>query len=293
MPNIQDILIDTFRKLLEQLTGFVPKFIGAAILFIVGRLVAKLVTKILQTGLEKSGFDKLGDKLNEIDIIKKFGEVKLSVLIPKILYYFILLVFITAATETLGMKVLTDMVASLVTLIPKLIASAIMLFAGIMIADALKNAVINISKSLKIDSGKLLGNVVFFFFLVIALIAALKQAGIETSLLESSFNLIIGGIIFAFAVGYGMASRDVLSNILSSFYTKNKFKEGQTVGIDGIKGEIIAMDTTSITLRTGDTQTILPLSILQTKNVEMFSWDLKLIKLLWFFKIRGTICLTA
>lgn len=271
MPNIQDILIDTFRKLLEQLTGFVPKFIGATILFIVGRLVAKLVTKILQTGLEKSGFDKLGDKLNEIDIIKKFGEVKLSVLIPKILYYFILLVFITAATETLGMKVLTDMVASLVTLIPKLIASAIMLFAGIMIADALKNAVINISKSLKIDSGKLLGNVVFFFFLVIALIAALKQAGIETSLLESSFNLIIGGIIFAFAVGYGMASRDVLSNILSSFYTKNKFKEGQTVGIDGIKGEIIAMDTTSITLRTGDTQTILPLSILQTKNVEMFS----------------------
>jgi len=254
MPNIQDILIDTFRKLLEQLTGFVPKFIGAAILFIVGKLVAKLVTKLLQTGLEKSGFDKLGDKLNEIDVIKKFGEIKLSAVIPKVLYYFILLVFITAATETLGMKVLTDMVASLVTLIPKLIASAIMLFAGIMIADALKNAVINI-----------------FFFLVIALIAALKQAGIETSLLESSFNLIIGGIIFAFAVGYGMASRDVLSNILSSFYSKNKFKEGQIVGIDGIKGEIVSMDTTSITLRTGETQTIFPLSILQTKNVEMFS----------------------
>lgn len=271
MPNIQDILIDTFRKLLEQLTGFVPKFIGAAILFFVGKLVAKLVTKVLQKGLEKSGFDKLGNKLNEIDVIKKFGEVKLSFLIPKILYYFILLVFITAATETLGMKVLTDMVASLVTLIPKLIASAIMLFAGIMIADALKNAVINISKSLKIDSGKLLGNVVFFFFLVIALIAALKQAGIETSLLESSFNLIIGGIIFAFAVGYGMASRNVLSNILSSFYSKNKFKEGQIVAIDGVKGEILAMDTTSITIQTGDTKTILPLNVLQTKNVEMFS----------------------
>jgi hypothetical protein len=270
MPNIQDILIDTFRKLLEQLTGFVPKLIGAIILLAVGTFVAKIVTKLLQKGLEKSGFDKLGDKLNEIDVIKRFGELKLSVIIAKTLYYFILLVFITAATETLGMKVLTDMVASLVNLIPKLIAAAIMLFAGVMIADALKNAVINVSKSLKINSGKLLGNIIFFFFLVIATIAALKQAGIETSLLESSFNLIIGGVIFAFAVGYGMASRDVLANILSSFYSKNKFKEGQTIAIDGVKGEIIAIDTTSITLKTNETQTIFPLSVLQNKSVEVF-----------------------
>jgi hypothetical protein len=269
MPNIQDILLDTFRKLLEQLTGFVPKLIGAAILLFVGVFVSKLVTKILQKTLEKSGFDKLGDKLNEIEVIKRFGELKLSVIITKTLYYFILLVFITASTETLGMKVLTDMVASLVNLIPKLIASAIMLFAGVLIADALKNSVINLCKSLKIDSGKLLGNIVFFFFLVIALIAALKQAGIETSLLESSFNLIIGGIILAFAVGYGMASRDVLSNILSSFYSKNKFKEGQNIIIDGIEGSIIDMDNTSLTLKTGDTKTIFPLSLLQTQKVQI------------------------
>jgi small-conductance mechanosensitive channel len=116
-----------------------------------------------------------------------------------------------------------------------------------------------------------LGSIVFSFFLIIVIVAALKQAGIETSLLESSFNLIIGGIIFAFAVGYGMASRDVLSNILSSFYSKNKYKEGQTISVDGVKGEIIAIDTTSLTLSTGDTKTILPLSMLQNKTVEIFS----------------------
>ena len=270
MPNIQDILIDTFRKLLEQLTSFISSFIPAIIVLIIGIFVAKLIRKALQTALSKANVDKLGDKLNEIDIIKKMGELKLSQLIPSILYYYIVLMFVQISTALLGMKALTDMVASVMVLIPKLIVASIMIFAGVMIAEALKNAVVNMCKSLKIDSGKLLGSVVFSFFLVIVLIAALKQAGIETSLLESSFNLIIGGIIFAFAVGYGMASRDVLSNILSSFYSKNKFKEGQTVGIDGIKGEIISMDTTSITLRTGDTQTIFPLSILQTKNIEIF-----------------------
>ena len=273
MPNIQNILLQTFQRLIEQLFLFTPKLIGAIVLLLIGIIVAKIVTNILQKALAKAGFDKLGDKLNQIDIIKRFGELKLSTIVAKTLYYFIMLVFITAATETLGMQVLTDMVASLVNLIPKLIASAVMLLAGVMIADALKNSVVNICKSLKIDSGKLLGNIVFFFFLVIALIAALKQSGIETSLLESSFNLIIGGIILAFAVGYGVASKDVLSNILSSFYSKNKFREGQIIVLEGIQGEIIALDTTSLTLKTGDSTTIFPLSVLQNQKVEIITFD--------------------
>ena len=265
------MLIETFQKILEQIMGFIPNFILAIIVIIVGVVIASIVKKVLQTVLEKSGFDKLGESLNNVDFIKNFGEIKLSSMITGTLYYLILLVFITSATEKLGMKMLTEMVASIVNLIPKLIISAIMIFVSIVVADSLRNVVVNVSKSLKIESAKLLGNIVFFFFFVIATIAALKQAGIETSLLETSFSLIIGGVIFAFAVGYGMASRDVLSNILSSFYSKNKYKEGQTIAIDGVKGVVLAMDITSITLSTGDSQTIFPLSALQNKKVEIFN----------------------
>jgi Conserved TM helix/Mechanosensitive ion channel len=270
MFNIQDVLLDTFKKLIDQFAEFIGNFIPAIILLVVGYFVAKLIGNLLKKGLEKAGLDKLGETLNKIDIVKKVGEIKLSAVISKTVYYFILLVFVTASTQKLGMKVLTDMVASMVALIPKLIAAAIMLTVGVLIADALKNMIISICRSLKIDSGKLLGSIIFFFFLIIATIAALKQAGIETSLLESSFNIIIGGIIMGFAIGYGIASRDILSNILSSFYSKNKFKEGQIIAVDGVKGEIISLDTTSLTLRTDATQTIIPLSILQNKKVEIF-----------------------
>ena len=68
-----------------------------------------------------------------------------------------------------------------------------------------------------------------------------------------------------------MASRDVLANILSNFYSKTKFKEGQVIAINGIKGEIIAMDTTSITLKTEESVSIFPMSFLQNQRVEIFS----------------------
>lgn len=271
LPNITEILINTFQTLINQFVDFVPKLIGAIVVLGIGILVAKTVSAIVSRVLTKVGFDKIGARLNEIDFIRQLQtEIKLSNIIAQVLYYFILLVFITAATETLGVAAITGMVLSLVNFIPKVVAAAIMLQVGILVADALKKAVITLCQTFKVASGKLLGSIVFFFFLIITIISALGQTGINTELLESSFNLLIGGIIFAFAVGYGIASRDVMANILSSFYSKDRYKVGQVIQIDEVKGAIVSIDNTSMTLQTGETTTVFPLQTLQSRKVEVF-----------------------
>ncbi|GAB3030722.1 mechanosensitive ion channel family protein [Spirosoma pulveris] len=272
LPNLAEILQNTFQTLIDQFIDFVPRIIGALVILLIGIGVARLAAFVVQRVLGRVGFDKIGDRLNQISVIKQLNtEIKLSEIIAKVLYYFILLVFIMAATETLGVAAITEMVSSLVNFIPKLLAAAIMLQVGVLLADTLRGAVVSLCQSFNIAAGRLLSMIVFVFFLIVTIISALGQAGINTELLESSFNLIIGGVIFAFAVGYGIASRDVMANVLSSFYTKNKYKEGQLVQIDDVKGEILKIDTLSITLRTGDTTTVVPLQTLQSKNVEVFS----------------------
>ncbi|MCX6214185.1 mechanosensitive ion channel domain-containing protein [Spirosoma sp.] len=271
LPNLTEILRNTFQTLIDQFIDFVPRIIGALVILLIGVGVARLAAFVVQRVLGQVGFDKIGDRLNQISVIKQLNtEIKLSEIIAKVLYYFILLVFIMAATETLGVAAITEMVSSLVNFIPKLLAAAIMLQVGVLLADTLRGAVVNLCQSFNIAAGRLLSMIVFAFFLIVTIISALGQAGINTELLESSFNLIIGGVIFAFAIGYGIASRDIMANVLSSFYTKNKYKEGQLVQIDDVKGEILKIDTLSITLRTGDTTTIVPLQTLQSKNVEVF-----------------------
>ena len=271
IPAFVDILINTFTTLITQFIDFVPRIIGAAFIIAVGFGVAKALSVLVSKVLARVGFNRIGDRLTEIDFIKRLKtEIKLSEIVAKILYYFVLLIFLMAATETLGVSAITEMVKSLVDFIPRLIAAAIMLQVGVLVADALKGAVVTLCQSFNIASGKLLGMIVFFFFLIITLISALGQAGINTELLESSFNLLIGGVIFAFAIGYGMASRDVMANILSSFYSKNRFYEGQIIRVGDTKGQIIRMDNTSLTLQTGDTVTVIPLQSLQSQNVEVF-----------------------
>ncbi|GAB3979465.1 hypothetical protein GCM10028806_44860 [Spirosoma terrae] len=271
LPNITEVLLNTFQTLIDQFVEFVPRILGAIVILLIGVGVARIIAFIVRRVLAQVGFDKIGSRLNEISIIKQLNtEIKLSDIVAKVLYYFILLVFITASTETLGVAAITEMVSSLVNFIPKVIAAAIMLQVGVLLADTLRGAVYNLCQSFNISSARLLSMIVFVFFLIITIISSLAQAGINTELLESSFNLIIGGGIFAFAIGYGIASRDVMANILSSFYSRNKYKEGQIIQIDEVKGEIIKVDSTSLTLRTGDTTTVFPLQVLQTKKVEIF-----------------------
>ncbi len=271
MPRIDEILIETLTKMINQLTSFVPKLILAVLVFFIGQLIAKLVRFLFTKLLKKTRIDDLGEKVNEIDFVKKFKlEMVLSNLLPTILYYFMILLFLSAATETLDVKVITDLVSSITNNIFPVIAAVILLLVGVLIADTLQKMVVSACKSLNISSGKLIGNVVFFFIFIISLIAALGQAGINTKLLETSFSILIAGVIFAFSFGYGMASKDILSNMISAFYSKNKFAVGQLIEIDGIKGEILSIDQTSIVIENDGTKTVLPLNLLQTQKVVMF-----------------------
>lgn len=272
LPNLQEILINIVSGLINQLVNFIPRLITAIVILLLGLLIAKFVWTLIRTVLRKVGVDKIGERLNQIDLVKKLNtEIKISTVLAQITSIFVILIFATASAQMLGVTALTDLVLGITNLIPKLIVAGVMLIAGLFISEGLKRFVITICDSFNISAGRMLGTIVFFFFLIISLINALGQAGLNTELLESSFNLIIGGVILAFAVGYGFASRDVMANIVSSFYSKNKYKEGQIIQIDDVKGEIINIDTTSLTLKTGDTTTVFPLQTLQTKKVEVFA----------------------
>ncbi len=272
IPNLKDILIDTFSKLIEQFSTFTSNLISAVVILLVGWIVAKTASLIIKNVLSRLGIDKIGDRIKEIDAIKKFNlDFKLSKVISIIVYIFIMLFLSVSAADKLGVPAISSMFLTLVNFIPKVIVASVMTLLGLFLSDLARNFVVSLCKSFNIASGKLIGIGVFFFLLFITVILALGQAGINTTLLESSFNIIIGGMVFAFSIGYGLASKDILLNIMSSFYSKNKFSEGQEIEISGVKGKIIKIDNTSLILDTNGSQTIFPLKVLQSEKVTIFN----------------------
>ncbi|MFK7933020.1 MAG: mechanosensitive ion channel domain-containing protein [Saprospiraceae bacterium] len=267
MPNFVQI----FQELLSQFASAMGRFVGAALVFLIGYIIAKIAYRVVKKLLMKIGVDQIGDKLNEIDFISKSNvKIKISEILAKVLYYILLLLFTLAATEVLAMEAISNLVVDIINYIPSLLSAAIVLVIGILIADFVKNIVAATCKSLNIPAGSFIASFVFYFLFLSIGMSALSQAQFDTGFITQNLSIILIGIVTAFAIGYGFASRDLMANFIASFYSKNKVKVGDKIGIEGQVGTITAIDSNAITLQAEGKKVLVPLSKLTTEKIEIF-----------------------
>lgn len=259
---------NALEELLRNFIGILDNLVGAVLLVLIGWLIARFISKLLRKLLTKSGIDKLADRVNEIDVFYN-NNIRLvpSVLVPKILYYLLLFIFIIAATDVLGMAVVSNLMGELLNYIPKAIAALIVLVIGLIVADLLKNIVKTTCESLGIPAANVISTAVFYFVFINIIMMALRQGNIETSFIEQNVSIILGGIVLAFAIGYGLASRGLVANFLSSFYNREKVAIGDEITIEGMRGRVIEMDNHNIVLQNGTNRIMIPLSKLTSETV--------------------------
>lgn len=264
--------MDLIKELLLKFARAVPNFVGAIAVIIIGWIISRIVAKAVRKVLSKVGLDKLAEKLNDIEIIQKSNiRIVPSVVISKILYYILLLIFTVAATEMLGMPAVSQLMSDILNYVPSLISATIVFVLGLFIADFIKDLIDTTCKSLGIPAGKFIANFVFYFLLITVAMSALSQAKIDTAFITANLSIILAGIVAAFAIGYGFASRDLVANLIASFYSKKKVNIGDVIGIEGVKGTIVAMDNNSFTIQAEDKMVIIPLSKLTSEKIEIYS----------------------
>lgn len=264
-------IIEIVKSVVLKFASAVPNLIAAIIIALIGYFIAKIIGKAVSAVLKKVGIDKLGAKLNETDLLSSTNfDFKPSKVIGTIVYVLLLLVFLVMATDILQMATVSNMVKNIIDYIPNLISALILLVLGILLADFIKKVVQTACESLGIPSGKIIATFIFYLVFLTMTISALSQAKIDTSLITSNMTVLLGGVVGAFALGYGFAARDTMANFLASFYSRKKLQIGDVIALDGEKGEVVELDNNSVTLDTGKSTVIIPLKKLTTEKVEIF-----------------------
>ncbi|TQL66155.1 putative transporter (transmembrane protein) [Nocardioides albertanoniae] len=236
-------VLTPIQGLLDGILGFLPNLIGAAFVFVVGALVAKIVRQLVETALGAVPFDKWlgsGSKLSgQVDQtvgVDAAGQpyeaptdspgpaAQIVKVIGLVLYAMIMIIVAIAALQILGISSISDpaegMLNMIMAAIPKLIAAAILLGIGVVIAKFAADILGQIIDGLGFDNAlrsmdvlpegqsatpvitKIIQTGIVLFFAVMAaqMLEFPQITAFITQVLELGGKVIFGGAIIAAGV---------------------------------------------------------------------------------------------
>ncbi|MBU5678315.1 MAG: hypothetical protein QXJ96_02155 [Candidatus Aenigmatarchaeota archaeon] len=193
--------------------NYLPNLVAAIVLLVIGLLVGKVVGIVVKEVLVRL-------KIDEYLPLRKKKVTSASEIFSIISRWWIYLAFISAALseQVLGVPVIANWVASIMNFIPNIIGAAIIIIVGYLLGEFIGNEL----KKSETQYGSLVGKVIFFFIMYVAIAIALPILGISTTLVENILLIIIGSIGLGLAIAIGLGLKDVITEIAKKYVKENR-----------------------------------------------------------------------
>jgi small-conductance mechanosensitive channel len=131
-------------------------------------------------------------------------------------------------------------------------------FFGIIFSRLVSDLIKNASLKSGISNSQTLGKVARYIILVITIIIAIDQIGVDISFLTHLLYILLAVLLFGAALAFGLGAKTSVSNILASYYISRIYSEGNIIRIGEHEGRIIKITSTSVFLETESGQVIVP-----------------------------------
>jgi hypothetical protein len=205
-----------------EVVQFVPQLIVAILIlvlgWIIGGLLGGVVRKLfktlhLDTALDKAGVDELSAKAGYAFKPAKFAG--------ELVKWFVILAMTIVALDILGLSEVTVFMREVVLgYLPLVFAAVLILFAGLLVANLVKNLVIGMVRTGGSRSPAFFGKIAYYLVIAFAVMAALNQMKIADELVQTLFM----GIVFALALGsalaFGLGGKDAAGRYIDQLTRK-------------------------------------------------------------------------
>ena len=212
-----DALIDLWQGFIT----FIPKLIGALIIFLIGWVIAVLVGKLIAEILRKIKFNRIFEKGNMKSALEKADiKVDASSFIGAIFKWVLVIVFLLAAVEVLGLIEFAGYLKDVLGYLPNVIVAVLIFVVAVIIADILEKVVRTAVEGAKVGYGHLSGVIVKWSIWVFAILAILYQLDIASELIQTLVTGFVALIAIAGGLAFGLGGKDVAANVIQNIRRK-------------------------------------------------------------------------
>ena len=226
MNVIQDwsaILSDSLGGLLEGFLNFVPKLIGAIVVFVVGWLIAVWVGKFIAEVLKRAKLDKVFEKTKWEEALEKAEfKMTMSSFIGAIVKWVLAIVFIGSAIKILGLSQFDSFIDGILGWLPNLVVAAAIFVVAVIIADFAEKLVKAIVGKMNVKHVNLIGAVVKWSIWLFAAFAILAQlaVGAAGEIIQILVTGFVALIVISASLALGLGGKDIARDALQNFRNK-------------------------------------------------------------------------
>jgi hypothetical protein len=186
------------------------------------------------------------------------GAEGTDAVIPQMVFWLGLLLTAMAATEALGLPVVTTWLGRVAGWAPRVIAAALIAIVGVVAGQVVRGAIARAVSDTPLVRADRLARIAQVGVVLTAWLVAAQQVGIEITLLTTSLLIALGALLGGAALAFGVGGGVIVANILSGHYVRKIYLVGQVVRIAGIQGRILRFTPAAVIVGTDEGEVAVP-----------------------------------
>ncbi|MCB1620655.1 MAG: mechanosensitive ion channel [Thiothrix sp.] len=205
--NIPAITVPA-SEMINKLMAAIPNIIGAGVILVVAWFAARFVVYLLNGILDGMGVNSLPTRLGIHGIFTPtFTPVRL---IGGAIMFFAMLTATTAAVNTLGIGIISEIFARILAFGGSILIGSIILVIGYALSSLAYNKLATIS-----STG--VASIARYAILGLVLAMGLRAMGLADNIVNMAFGFTIGAVAIALAIAFGLGGRDAAKVIANNW----------------------------------------------------------------------------
>jgi hypothetical protein len=210
---------DTFTISLQNVwygvADFVPNLVIAIIIFAIGWVLATLVERLIESIFKALKIDAALKSAGLEDVVKRAGHsLNSGLFVGALVKWFVIIVFLLASFDVLGLSQVNVFLRDVLDYIPSVIVAVLVLMVAVVVANTLQRIVVASAKAAHVRSAELLGRVTKWAIWIFAILAALYNLGIASSLIMTIVTAVFAGGALAIGLAFGLGGKDAAQKII-------------------------------------------------------------------------------
>ena len=256
----RDALAGVLDQTAERLAHYLPNVLGAFLLLMIGLIIAR-VLRAAAVRLALLG-ERALERLSHGRRATAAGLPRASAkILGSVVFWVVVLFFLTAATQVLGLNTFTAWLARVVDYLPTVFAGALIVVAGFLVSRLAREVVEAAAASAGPRQRELIGRVVQASILVTAILVGAEQIGIKVTFLVILVAAAGVALVGAVALALSLGAREYVANLIGGHYLRQRYAVGQYLRVAGFEGRILELTHTEVVLETTEGRASLPAKV--------------------------------